>query len=84
MKRRLTNQLLDGTMRKATGEAIDAAAVIRFGSVTAVSTGTKTLTATMNGVTLRKVPYMKSYTPTVGDVVWLLHQNSTVIAIGAY
>ena len=82
--RRLLNQLLDTTIQQAASTAVDASAVLRFGTVTAVSTGTKTLTATVNGSTLRSIPYLRSYTPAVNDVVWLLHQNSIVVALGAY
>lgn len=81
---RLTHQLLNATAQAAVTDAVGQACVLRIGAVTAIDVPSKTLTCTVAGVTLRKVPYMKSYTPTVADVVWLLHQNSTVVAIGAF
>jgi putative N-acetylmannosamine-6-phosphate epimerase len=83
--RRLTDQLLDASIEAARLAAVDQAATLRFGVVTAVDGATKTLTCTVSGMTLRKVPYMRSYTtPAVSDVVWLLHQGSTVIALGEF
>lgn len=83
--RRLLNQLLNSTIDSAVSDAVDSAVTLRFGKVTAVQSSAKTLTVTVAGTTLRGVPYMKSYTsPAVNDVVWLLHQDSTVVAIGSY
>lgn len=82
---RRTQQLINGAADQAVTEAVTASALFRVGEVTAVDTGAKTLTATVDGVTLRGIPYMKSYSaPTAGDVVWLLHQNSILVALGAY
>jgi len=85
MSRRLTDQLLDASIEAARAVAVDQSATLLFGTVTAVDGASKTLTCTVAGVTLRGVPYMKSYTsPAAADVVWLLHQGSTVIALGEF
>lgn len=82
MKRRITEFLLDKTQQTARAAANADSATLRFGTVTAVQTTPKTITCTLAGETLRGVPYMASYSPTIGDVVWLLHQGSTLVAIG--
>lgn len=85
MTRRLTNQLLDATVQAARLAAIDQSAQLRFGTVTAYNAGAKTINCTVAGEPLYDIPCMKSYaTPTAGDIVWLLHQGSTVIAIGEF
>lgn len=82
--RRLTDLLLDESAEAARARALDESVVLRFGKVTAVHTATRTITCTMGGATLRDVPYSRSYTPANGDVVWLLHQGSVAVAIGAH
>ena len=85
VSRRRTNQLLDAAAQAATADAVNRSATVRFGEVTAVDAGAKTLECVVAGVTLRGVPFMKSYaSPAAGDVVWLLHQGSIVIALGEF
>jgi hypothetical protein len=82
MSRRLTNQLLDQTVQAARIAAVDQTVVLRYGTVTAVDPTRKTLSCEVGGTVIRGVPHMASYTPAVNDVVWLLHQNSQLVAIG--
>jgi hypothetical protein len=85
MTRRLTDQLLDSTIEAARQVAVDQAATLRFGVVVSYDAGTRAIVATVGGATLRGIPCMKSYTaPAAGDVVWLLHQGSVVIALGEF
>lgn len=84
MTRRLTDLLLDESVEAARSRALDETVVLRFGKVTAVQTARRTITCTMGGATLHGVPYMRSYTPANGDVVWLLHQGSVAVAVGAH
>lgn len=67
-----------------TGEAARRArpsAELRFGVV--VDVGSGTVDVEVAGVTCRAVPYLASYaSPAVDDVVWLLHQASTLVVIG--
>ena len=80
--RRLTDKLLDASIESARQVAVTQSATLRFGVVTAVNTGAKTLTATIAGKSIKGIPYMASYSPAAADAVWLLHQGSTLIAIG--
>lgn len=84
MTRRLTDLLLDESVEAARSRALDETTVLRFGRVTAHNAGSRTLTCTMAGATLYDVPHLRSYTPANGDVVWLLHQGSMVVAIGTH
>ena len=83
MIRKATTQLLTANAEAAVERASYSTVTLRFGEVTAVDGATSTLTCTSDGVTLRKVPYLASYSPAVSDTVWLLHQNSLIVAIGA-
>lgn len=83
MTRRLTDQMLDATVEAARTRALDETVVLRFGKVTAVNTTTKRLTVDLGGSSVRSVPYMRSYSPAVNDTVWLLHQGSQLVAVGA-
>ena len=83
--RRLTNQLLDATTQAARLAAEGRSCQLRFGTVTAVQgTTRKTVTVTLAGETLYKIPCMASYTPATNDTVWLLQAGSTMVAIGKY
>lgn len=59
------------------------AAELRFGVVVDVDSGAGTVDVDLAGATCRAVPHLASYTsPAVDDVVWLLHQASTLVVIG--
>lgn len=82
--RRLTNQLLDATTQAARIAAEGRSVQLRFGTVDAVNAPAKTIDVTVEGVPLYAIPYMASYSPAAGNVVWLLQQGSTMVAIGKY
>ena len=75
-------QTVDALMTRAAQKAIENSASMRFADVTAVDTTAKTLTVDLAGVSVANVPYMKQYSPTVGDRAWLLYQGSILVAIG--
>ena len=80
--RAATDRLLDASVAAAREEAARSSAQVRFGKVTAVDATGRTLTCSLDGSTLYKVPYMASYSPSVNDTVWLLVQGSQFIALG--
>jgi hypothetical protein len=83
VNRRDPNLLLDAAARAAAATAVQATATLRFGVVTAVDTETGTVTVLLAGVEVPGIPCMGSYDDAaVDDVAWLLHQTSTLIAIG--
>ena len=73
--------ITDAVISRALEKANIENATLRFGVVKAITT--KTLTVTLGGADVPLVPFLKSYTPTVGDRVWLLHQGSTLVALGS-
>lgn len=84
MNRRLTDALLNATVAAAAEEAVARGATLRFGTVLAADDATGTLTCDLAGTTLYGVPFMGTFAPQVDDTVWLLHQDSIVVAIGAW
>lgn len=82
--RRLANQLLDASVQAARIAAEGRSVQLRFGTVDAVDNTAKTVDCTVADVPLYDIPRMASYSPTVGDVVWLLQQGSTMVAIGKF
>jgi hypothetical protein len=82
MNRRATDLLLDAAQESARQVATQQSVTLRIGKVLTVDTTARTMSVELLGTTVRAVPYMRSYTPAVNDVVWLLHQNSLLIAIG--
>lgn len=75
-------QTVDALIERAMTKAIEGSASLRFAEVTAVNTTNKTLTVDLAGASIANVPYMKQYTPTIGDQAWLLYQGSILVAIG--
>ena len=61
--------------------AMNDAVTLRFAEVTAVAA--KHITVDLDGIDVPNVPFLKSYTPTVGDRAWLLYQGTTLVALGA-
>ena len=76
-------------MRSTVDAIIDAAtqatdgryASLRFGDVTAVDGGL--ISVDLAGASVGNIPVISTYTPTVGDRVWLLSQGSIMVALGA-
>jgi len=56
-------------------------ASMRFGDVTAVDGGL--ITVSLAGASVGNIPVISTYTPNVGDRVWLLSQGSIMVAVGA-
>lgn len=75
-------QTIDALIERSMQKAIEGSASMRFGEVKAVDGTAKTLTVNLGGVDIANIPYMKQYTPTVGDQAWLLYQGSILVAIG--
>lgn len=75
-------ETVDALMQQAVTKAIDEAAEMRFANVTAVNATAKTLTVDLAGVLVANVPYMKQYSPQIGERAWLLYQGSILVAIG--
>jgi hypothetical protein len=73
--------ITDAVISRALEKANIENATLRFGVVKAI-TG-KTLTVTLGGIDIPLIAHLKSYTPHVGDRVWLLHQGSTLVALGS-
>ena len=73
---------VDALIESAAQKAIESSASMRFADVLAVDTTAKTLTVDLAGESIANIPYMKQYTPTVGDRAWLLYQGSILVAIG--
>lgn len=78
--RRVTDLLLDASIDIARTVSNDQSCTLRFGTVHAVTGAT--ITVQLGDARIPGITHLKQYTPTVGDVVWLLHQNSTLVAIG--
>lgn len=66
----------------AVQEKVGVPSAIRVGIVSTVDSPT-TLTATVGGATISKIPYLGSYTPKPGDNVDILTYGATWLAIGA-
>ena len=72
--------LYDALLQSARDGAAIHNTTLRFGEVTAVSSGT--LTVRLAGEEIPFVPYMRGSNPQVGDWAWLLHQGSLLVCIG--
>jgi hypothetical protein len=71
---------LDQVMLRSVQQAQESSVTLLFGRIKVA--GTRTVTVTLNGVDVPKVPVMKSYNAAVGDWAWLLRQGTLLIAIG--
>lgn len=74
--------LVRETVQQAVDKAMTNTAQTRFGTVTAVDPVLKRVTVDLSGQSVQGVFTVASYTPAVGDVVWLLQQGSTLVAFG--
>jgi hypothetical protein len=63
--------------------AIDETANFRVGTVLEVDTTTGTIHIELAGTRIHDVPYDASITPIVGEVVWLIQQGTSLLAVGA-
>lgn len=72
--------VFDAVLQKARDDSAFHNTSLRFGSVTAVDSGT--LTILLAGEEIPMVPYMRGSNPQVGDWAWLLHQGSLLVCIG--
>lgn len=67
---------------QASVEATDGRYVaLRFGDVTAVDGAF--ISVMVSGAEVGNIPTISSYSPQVGDRVWLLAQGSIMVAVGA-
>lgn len=74
--------LVRETVQQSVDKAMTNTAQTRFGTVTEVDPVLNRITVDLTGQSVSGVFVVASYTPTVGDVVWLLQQGSTVVAFG--
>lgn len=63
--------------------AIDETANFRVGTVLDVDTVAGTIHVELAGTRIHDVPYDASITPIVGEVVWLIQQGTSLLAVGA-
>lgn len=65
---------------------VKASLQLRQGEVTAYDTATRTVTllvsADLDSTTISDIPYLESYTPIVGDTVWLFRNGTDLIVLG--